>query len=81
MSQGPRYAHSAHIRLTFATKILAKRFHNAFEILSHLFFIVFCITLIYWSIPLCWNIKSFHQVSAAMQIPMIDWHFTAHGKP
>jgi C4-dicarboxylate transporter DctQ subunit len=55
---------NAHIRLTFVTKILAKRLHNAFDILSHLFFFVFCIILIYW------NIKSFNQVSAAMQIPM-----------
>lgn len=61
---------NAHIRLTFVTKILTKRLHNAFDILSHLFFIIFCIILIYWSIPLCWNIKSFNQVSAAMQIPM-----------
>jgi TRAP-type C4-dicarboxylate transport system permease small subunit len=60
----------AHIRVTFIGKIIPSSMRNIFEITSYLCFIVFCIILIYWGIPLCNDIKNFNQVSAAMRLPM-----------
>jgi len=60
----------AHIRVTFIGKIIPSFLRNTFETTSYLCFLVFCVILIYWGIPLCNDIRNFNQVSAAMRLPM-----------
>jgi TRAP-type C4-dicarboxylate transport system permease small subunit len=60
----------AHIRITFIRKVVPSSLRNAFEIIGYLCFIVFCVILIYWGIPLCNDIRNFNQVSAALRLPM-----------
>jgi len=60
----------AHIRVTFVGKIIPPSLRNAFDISSYFCFMVFCGILIYWGIPLCNDIRSFNQVSAALRLPM-----------
>ena len=60
----------AHIRVTFISKIIPPFLRNTFEVTSYLCFLIFCVILIYWGIPLCNDIRNFNQVSAAMRLPM-----------
>ena len=69
---GASYAvkNSAHMRLTLLINKFPKKIKNILEINSILFFIIFCAVLLWFGTIIVVSIREFHQVSAAMRLPM-----------
>ncbi len=60
----------AHMRITFLINKFPLKIQKLLEINSIILFIVFCVALVWFGTIICVNICQFHQVSAAMRIPM-----------
>ncbi len=69
---GATYAikRDVHIRITVLGRKLPARWHSAFDVIGYIGFLIFSAILIVWGVSLCQEIKTFNQVSAAMQLPM-----------